>query len=110
MQDLPDNQDEISRNITRVILNRGRHIALYEYILRHPEELTKGVLVAGSIGSGKTQKAMRILLAALESEYGGIVFDNSRDYEKLLTVRSDIVVIDYRVIDKKRISKQSCLF
>ncbi|MFW9805072.1 MAG: hypothetical protein ACFFFC_20660, partial [Candidatus Thorarchaeota archaeon] len=93
---MPDNQDNISKNIARVILNRGRHIDLYEYILHHPEELIKGVLVAGSIGSGKTQKAMKILLAALESEYGGIVFDNSRDYEKLLAVRRDIVVIDYR--------------
>ncbi|MFW9803735.1 MAG: hypothetical protein ACFFFC_13830 [Candidatus Thorarchaeota archaeon] len=93
---MPDDQGDISRNIARVILNRGRHIDLYEYILRHPEELIKGVLVAGSIGSGKTQKAMKILLAALESEYGGIVFDNSRDYEKLLAVRSNIVVIDYR--------------
>ncbi|MHA2143410.1 MAG: hypothetical protein ACXADD_18175, partial [Candidatus Thorarchaeota archaeon] len=96
MQDLPDDQSDISQNIASVIRNRGRHIDLYEYIRRHPDELTKGVLVAGSIGSGKTQKAMKIVIAALESDYGGIVFDNSKDYEKLLAVRKNIVVIDYR--------------
>jgi DNA-binding HxlR family transcriptional regulator len=91
-----DDDGATLQSIANVIRNRGRHIDLYSYILKHPEELTKGVLVAGSIGSGKTQRAMRIVRAALHSNYGVLVFDPSNDYERLLSVEPEAVVIDYR--------------
>jgi len=71
-------------------------VDLYGYILRHPDELTKGVLVAGSIGSGKTQRAMKIISAALESGYGVLVFDPSGDHSRLVSVHPDAVVLDFR--------------
>ncbi|MFW9889131.1 MAG: ATP-binding protein [Candidatus Thorarchaeota archaeon] len=95
--DFPEKDDASkTQSIAAVIQNRGRRIDLYRYVLEHPEELTRGVLVAGSIGSGKTQKAMKIVLAALKSDFGVLIFDSSDDYNRLISVDTDAVIIDYR--------------
>ncbi len=96
MDDTTEDTEKTSYDIARVILGRGRRVDLYGYILRHPDELTKGVLVAGSIGSGKTQRAMKIISAAVESGYGVLVFDPSGDHSRLVSVHPDAVVLDFR--------------
>ncbi|MDF1540552.1 MAG: hypothetical protein P1Q69_16770 [Candidatus Thorarchaeota archaeon] len=50
-----ENSEELTREyIASVIQNRGRRVDLQEYLRVYPDELLKGVLVTGSIGSGKT--------------------------------------------------------
>ncbi|MDF1540553.1 MAG: DUF87 domain-containing protein [Candidatus Thorarchaeota archaeon] len=51
-------------------------------------------VVTGSIGSGKTEKAKTIVRAALEQNYGALIFDPSTDYQGLLNVAPEGVVID----------------
>ncbi len=80
--------------VASVILNRGRRVNLEEYIEAHPDELLKGVLVTGSIGSGKTEKAKSLVKAGIEQGYGALVFDPSTDYQGLLNVIPNGVVID----------------
>ncbi len=96
MEDSNTPIDAESVDVAGVILTRGRHVDIRQYILKHPDELVKGVLVAGSIGSGKTQRAMQIILAALESGFGVLVFDPSGDHGRLASVYPDTVVLDFR--------------
>lgn len=81
--------------VQNIILNRGRKVDLYQYLRKHPEELLKGVLVAGSIGSGKTHRSISVIRSALDSGYGVLVFDPSNDYQRLLHSYEAGVVIDF---------------
>lgn len=65
-----------------------------DYLKAYPDELLRGVLVVGSIGSGKTERAKSIVMAALDSDYGVLVFDPSVDYQSLLNVEPNGLVID----------------
>ncbi|MFW9888157.1 MAG: helicase HerA domain-containing protein [Candidatus Thorarchaeota archaeon] len=88
--------DESEREyVARVILNRGRQVDLHQYLLRHPEELLRGVLVGGSIGSGKTVRAISTIQSALDLDYGVLVFDPTNDYQRLLNHDKNGVVIDF---------------
>ena len=81
--------------IQRIIRNRGRQVDLHHYLMKHPDELLKGVLIAGSVGSGKTQRSISIVKSALDIGYGVVVFDPSNDYQCLLHEYEDGVVIDF---------------
>jgi DNA-binding MarR family transcriptional regulator len=70
-------------------------VDLDEYFKAHPDELLKGVLIAGSIGSGKTQRAMKLVKTALDIGYGVLVFDPATDYQRLLAEHPSGVVIDF---------------
>jgi hypothetical protein len=88
--------DEGKRDyIHGIILNRGRQVDLHQYLMKHLEELLRGVLVAGSLGSGKTERAISVVRSALDSDYGVLVFDSSNDYQRLLHEYHDGVVIDF---------------
>jgi predicted transcriptional regulator len=78
-----------------IILNRGRQVDLHQYLMKHPDELLRGVLIAGSVGSGKTHRSISVVRSALDSEYGVLVFDPSNDYQRLLHEYEDGVVIDF---------------
>ncbi|MHA2022490.1 MAG: helicase HerA domain-containing protein, partial [Candidatus Thorarchaeota archaeon] len=96
MDDLTQEDMITSEDVANIMLTRGRRVDLHNYICNHPDELAKGVLIAGSIGSGKTQRAIRIISAAVESGYGVLVFDPSRDHSRLVSVLQDTVVLDYQ--------------
>ncbi|MHA1638116.1 MAG: winged helix-turn-helix transcriptional regulator [Candidatus Thorarchaeota archaeon] len=80
--------------VTQIINRKGRHVNLYDYLTAYPHEFLRGILVAGSIGSGKSQRAMRIVRAAVDADFGCIVFNPSTDYQRLYKVNPDTVVID----------------
>lgn len=79
MKHTDDFVESASEFIAKVIHNRGRNVDLHEYLRRHPDDLLKGVIVPGSIGSGKTQRAMRVVRAALDAGFGVLVFDSAVD-------------------------------
>ncbi|NHJ15215.1 MAG: DUF87 domain-containing protein [Candidatus Thorarchaeota archaeon] len=81
--------------IAAIINMRGRHVDLAEYFRTYHEEFMRGILIAGSIGSGKSELAMQLVRAALDSNLGALVFDPSNDYQRLLSVAPDGVVIDF---------------
>ncbi len=61
-------QERLTReSVAKVIHNRGHMVLLMDYLKAYPDELLRGVLVAGSIGSGKTERAKSIVMAALDS-------------------------------------------
>jgi len=61
-------REQLTREfVAKVIHNRGRRVALMDYLKAYPDELLRGVLVAGSIGSGKTERAKSIAMTALDS-------------------------------------------
>jgi predicted transcriptional regulator len=63
--------------------------------MRHPDELLRGVLIAGSVGSGKTERSLSIVSSALDLDYGVLAFDPSNDYQRALHEYEDGVVIDF---------------
>jgi len=88
-------QERLTREfVAKVIHNRGRKVALIDYLKAYPDELLRGVLVAGSIGSGRTERAKSIVMAALDKDFGVLVFDPSVDYQSLLNLEPNGVVID----------------
>ena len=82
--------------IQGIILNRGRQVNLHQYLMKHPEELLRGVLIAGSVGSGKTERSISVVKSALDLEYGVLVFDPSNDYQRIIQEYPEGVVIDFR--------------
>jgi hypothetical protein len=60
MEDTPEPAVRDTREfVARVVQNRGRKVDLRGYLRRYPDELLKGVLIAGSMGSGKTEQIGR---------------------------------------------------
>jgi hypothetical protein len=96
MKDLPEPATKDAREfVAKVVYNRGRQVDLQGYLRSYPDEFLKGVLIAGSIGSGKTERALIVVRAALESGYGVLVFDPSADYQRLVQVEPEAVVLDF---------------
>ena len=84
--------EELTREfVASVINNRGRRVNLEEYIRVYPDELLKGALVTGSIGSGKTEKAKSLVKAAIEQRYGALIFRHATDRQDNLTHLSKMV-------------------
>ena len=92
-----ESQDDESKReyIQGIILNRGRQVDLHQYLKKHPEELLRGVLIAGSVGSGKTERSISLVRSALDLDYGTLVFDSSNDYQRVLREYENGVVIDF---------------